>query len=399
MVLKILYVHHCGSAGGAGNSLLYVLRNLHVMGHEIHVVTQHGEMTNRFKEVTPNVYEIEGVPVAFTAEGFGILRTLFVNLKSRLLWRGVRKVCSIVNQVQPDLIHLNEIGMFSLAKALKKEFNIPIVMHARTVPNRKQSYYLNWFSKMTNAYVDHLICISNSVANLYPNIKHKSVIYNPLHIDTEEVDHLPSIDYHAKKMKVLFLANFYKQKGVQETLEAAIQLKDNPNIEFIIVGSNTRSDKFFNSILGVILDATNLYPNYEKRFNTSKKKYAIENLILKGQIEDIKDEIKNCHLLIAPMHLNGTPRSVFEAGVYGIPSILSLYHKIDDLVEDGVNGFLIQEKSVSELVKKILLLEQDRTLLESMGEAAKVKFIKVCNQKFVADQINSIYLKFSKQIL
>jgi len=395
VVLKILYVHHCGSTGGAGNSLLYVLKKLHEMGHEIHVVTQYGEMTNRFKEVTPNVYEIEGVPVAFTAEGFGILRTFFVNLKSTLLWKGVREVCSIVNQVQPDLIHLNEIGMFSLAKALKKEFNIPIVMHARTVPNRKQSFYLNWFTKMANAYIDHLICISNSVANLYPDIKNKSVIYNPLHIDTKDVVNLPTIDYHARKMKVLFLANFYKQKGVEETLDAAIQLKDDPNIEFIIVGSNTRSDKFFSSLFGIILDATNLFPNYEKRFNTVKKRLAMSNLVIKGQIKDIKEEVRNCHLLIAPMHLNGTPRSVFEAGIYGIPSILSLYHKIDDLVEDGVNGFVIQEKNVSELVDKILLLEKDRTLLGSMGEAAKIKFSKVCDQEFVANQIISIYFKFS----
>jgi glycosyltransferase involved in cell wall biosynthesis len=394
--MKILYVHHCGSTGGAGNSLLFVLKSLNEMGHEIHIVTQYGEMTNRFKRVTSNVYEIEGVPVEFTAEGFGILRTLFINLKSRLLWKELRKVCSIVNMVQPDLIHLNEIGMFSLAKTLKREFNIPIISHARTVPNRKNGYYIKRFTRMTNVYIDHLICISKSVSNLYPNIKQKSVIYNPLHIDKMNIVNLPSIDYHAEKIKVLFLANFYKQKGVQETLEAAIQLKDDPSIEFIIVGSNTRPNKFFNSFFGIILDVTNTYPNYEKRFNTAMKKLGISNLVLKGQIEDINDEIRNCHLLIAPMHLNGTPRPVFEAGVYGIPSILSLYHKIDDLVENGVNGFVIQERNISELVDKILLLKQDRALLKSMGEAARLKFSKVCDQKFVADQINSIYLKFSK---
>jgi glycosyltransferase involved in cell wall biosynthesis len=65
-------------------------------------------------------------------------------------------------------------------------------------------------------------------------------------------------------------------------------------------------------------------------------------------------------------------------------------------VEDGVNGFVIQEKNVSELVDKILLLEQDRKLLQSMGEASKIKFSKVCNQKVVADQINSIYLNLFK---
>lgn len=391
--MKILYVHHCGSTGGAGNSLFFVLKRLREMGHEIHVVTQRGEMSDRFKKVTLHVYEIDGVPLGFTAEGFGILRTIFVNLRSRLLWEGINTVCSIVNKVQPELIHLNEIGMFSLAKALKREFKIPIVMHARTVPNRNHGYYLRSFTKMANAYTDHLICISKSVANLYPNIQHKSVIYNPLHIDKTDVDNLPPIDYQAQKMKVLFLANFYKQKGVQETLQAAIQLKDNPNIEFIIIGSNTRSEKFFKGLLGIILDATNLYPNYEKRFKTVKKNFDLKNLVLKGQVTNIKEELKNCHLLIAPMHLNGTPRSVFEAGVYGIPAILALYHKINDLVEDGVNGFVISERSVDELVNKIQILFKDRVLLESMGKSAKEKYTKLCDQQNAAEQVFKIYQK------
>lgn len=394
--MKILYVHHCGSTGGAGNSLFFVLKQLREMGHEIYVVTQRGEMAKRFKKVTSNVYEIEGVPVAFTAEGFGILRTIFVNLKSRLFWKGIDAISLIVKKVQPQIIHLNEIGMFSLAKALKKEFKIPIIMHARTVPNRRYRYYLRLFTRMANAYTDHLVCISKSVANLYPNIYHKSVIYNPLHLDKMEVENLPSINYRAKKMKVLFLANLYKQKGVEETLEAAIRLKDNPNIEFIIIGSNTKSETFFKSFFGFILETTNLFPNYEERFKNAQHKYAMSNLVLRGQVENIKEELKNCHLLIAPMHLNGTPRSVIEAGVYGIPAILALYHKINDLVEDGINGFVIPEKNVDELVNKIQTLEKDRILLESMGRSAKEKYTLICDQYNVSSQIHKIYESYFK---
>jgi hypothetical protein len=47
--MKILYVHHCGSKGGAGNSLFFVLKQLHEMGHEIHVISPRGEMTSRFE--------------------------------------------------------------------------------------------------------------------------------------------------------------------------------------------------------------------------------------------------------------------------------------------------------------------------------------------------------------
>lgn len=389
--MKILYLHHCGSTGGAGNSLLFILSKLKQMDHEIHVITQLGEMTHKFKKITPHVYEIKGVPVEFTAEGFGLFRTLFVNLKSKRLRKGIRQVCSIVNDIQPDLIHFNEIGMFSTAEALKGKFDIPIVMHARTVPNRKYKFFIRRFTKKTIAYVDQMMCITKSVANLYPGIENKRVIYNPLHLDQANVDSLSAINYHAQKLKVLFLANFYRQKGIQETLEAAIIMKDNTNVEFVIIGSNTKSEKYFNSLIGRTLDFLNVYPNYEKRLIEAQKKHQLKNLTLKGQVERIQDEIRQCHLLIAPMHLNGTPRSVFEAGMNGLPSILALHHQIDDLVEHGGNGFIIKEKSVTELVNNILLLEDDRALLESMGKSAREKYLKLCDQQEVANQVNQVY--------
>ena len=298
-----------------------------------------------------------------------------------------------MNKIQPDLVHLNEIGMFSLAKSLKKNFDFPIVMHARTVPNRRHKFLINRFTKKSNKYVDCLICITKSVANLYPKVKNKKVIYNPIHLEKVQLDNIPSIDYQSQKMRVLFLANFYKQKGIQETLESAIELKDNSNIEFVVIGSNTKPNAYFRSVIGVTLDILNIYPNYEKRLKSAKRDLGLENLSLLGQIDDISEEIKKCHLLIAPMHLNGTPRSVFEAGVYGIPSILALYNRIDDLVEDGKNGFVIEEKNVAELTDKILLLQQDRTLLESMGKAARSKYRKVCDQTEVTELVNSVYLE------
>lgn len=391
--MKIAYVHHCGSKGGAGNSLFFLLSQLKEFNYEIHVITQQGEMAQKFKEVTPNVYEIKGIPVEFTAEGFGLIRTLFVNFKSLFLRKGINEVSEIIHDIQPDLVHLNEIGMFSLAKALKTKFSFPVVMHARTVPNRRHKFIIRRFTKLANQYVDFLICITKSVANLYPQIKNKEVVYNPIHLDLKQIENTPLIDYRGSKLRVLFLANFYKQKGIQETLESSIELKDNSKIEFVVIGSNTKPNAYFRSMIGATLDILNIYPNYEKRLKSAKRDLGLENLSLLGQIDDISEEIKKCHLLIAPMHLNGTPRSVFETGVFGIPSILALYHRIDDLVEDGVNGFVIKEKNVAELTSKVLLLQADRVLLESMGKAARAKYLKHCNQRVVAEKVNSIYHK------
>ncbi len=62
--MKIVYVHHCGAAGGAGNSLYFLLTKL-VLEHEIHIITQQGAMAHKFRLLTPHVYEIKGIPMFF----------------------------------------------------------------------------------------------------------------------------------------------------------------------------------------------------------------------------------------------------------------------------------------------------------------------------------------------
>ena len=390
--MKIVYVHHCGSTGGAGNSLYFLLSKL-VLEHEIHIITQQGEMVDKFKLLTPHVYEIRGIPVLFTAENFGYIRTIFVNLKSFFYYKEVAKVVAIISEIEPDIVHLNEIGMFSLAKKVKQKLRIPVVMHARTVPNRKYKLLLNLFTNQCNRFVDQLICITKSVAHLYPEILHKSVIYNPVQLDENEANLISAINYNSQVFKVLFLANFYRQKGVEETLKAIIELRANLNIQFVIIGSNIKPQAFFKSLFGRLLNLLNVYPDYENRMRKAIQEYELKNVTLLGQVRDIKSEIQNCHLLIAPMHLNGTPRSVFEAGIYGIPSILALYHKIDDLVEHEVNGLVINEKNYKELVNGIVCLERNRAKLKAYGEAAKEKYIQICAQDLAAREMNEVYLR------
>jgi glycosyltransferase involved in cell wall biosynthesis len=388
--MKIVYIHHSGSTGGAGNSLYYLLGKMK-RDHDIHIITPAGPMADRFRNLTTNVHTVKGVPLLFTMAGFGLLRTLFGNLKSLIYYNQISLIVNIIRNIKPDLVHLNEIGTFSLAKRIKQEFDIPVVMHARTVPNRDHQFLIRLFTRKCNVYVDRLICITKSVALQYPKVLRKTVVYNPLHIEQADLKLLREINYKDKVLNVLFLSNFYRQKGVDETIRTIVALKDRTDIHFVLIGSNIRSDSFFNSLPGRILNRLNFYPDYESRIQHAIEKNRLTNVTVKGQVENITKEINDCHLLIAPMHLNGTPRSVFEAGIYGIPSILSLRDQIDDLVENGVNGIVIKERDHEELTEAVVNLASDRELLEKMGQAAKEKFLIFCTQEKAYREISEIY--------
>ena len=72
--------------------------------------------------------------------------------------------------------------------------------------------------------------------------------------------------------------------------------------------------------------------------------------------------------------MNQPSRSIFEAGSYGIPSILSLKTKIEDVVKHGLNGYIVDEKNLKQISNYVIKLNNNRSLLKKMGLNAFKKF-------------------------
>ena len=65
-----------------------------------------------------------------------------------------------------------------------------------------------------------------------------------------------------------------------------------------------------------------------------------------------------------------------------------------DVVEDGVNGFLVPIKNIDQLAKKILELIQNKSLREKMGKESH----KIALSKFSASKINLQTLKIYNEL-
>jgi len=76
---------------------------------------------------------------------------------------------------------------------------------------------------------------------------------------------------------------------------------------------------------------------------------------------------------------------ILEAMAAGLPIISTKWACIPEMVEDGVNGFLIDPGDVEELADRICTLLSDDKLRHRMGQASRERFL----EDFTFDKFSS----------
>ena len=63
----------------------------------------------------------------------------------------------------------------------------------------------------------------------------------------------------------------------------------------------------------------------------------------------------------------GTPVAILEAMASGIPIVSTFHAGIPDVIQNGINGYLVEEKDIEGMVNAIIKLYDDRELAKEMG--------------------------------
>jgi glycosyltransferase involved in cell wall biosynthesis len=88
----------------------------------------------------------------------------------------------------------------------------------------------------------------------------------------------------------------------------------------------------------------------------------------------VEDVLRASDILAFPSHLNGPGRAVFEAGMHGIPAVVALRDRIEDVVQDGVTGLIVPPRDPGLLASAIVRLADDPELRGRLGSAARCRY-------------------------
>ena len=183
------------------------------------------------------------------------------------------------------------------------------------------------------------------------------------------------------KIRIIFTARMVREKGVCDLIEAAERLKDKygTRIQFLLCGRLTPNK-------------TGVTEDYLKAHCDG------EYICWLGERNDVKELLEKSHIMAFPSYYReGVPKSLIESSAIGRPIVTCDSTGCRDVVEDGVNGFLIPPKSPEVLAEKLAVLIDDKELRKSMGKASRERAEKEFSIKTVVDTHLRIYDELSKQ--
>lgn len=172
----------------------------------------------------------------------------------------------------------------------------------------------------------------------------------------------------------IFIGRIVKDKGMNELADSMRELNDNhPDAKLILVGP-------FESELDP------LAPGNEDFFKNSP------NVRYVGRQADVRPFLVAADALVFPSYREGFPNVVLQAGAMGLPSIVTDINGCNEIIQEGVNGCVIQPMNKDELNDKMVWFVSNPEEVVRMARNARKMIVDRYEQIDVWREILKMYL-------
>jgi len=187
------------------------------------------------------------------------------------------------------------------------------------------------------------------------------VVVNGVEGISPEIKRAPKSD----KIHLLFLSNFFVEKGIFDLLEVYENLcLINENIHLSIVGAPTGNVE--NDIKDYILN----------------RKLITDKITYFGPLygKDKQQVLINSDIFVFPSYFPEEcfPLSILDAMAAGLPIVATHIGAIDEIIRENENGFIVEPRDKSAMKEKLQLLIQNEDLRFRMGQEG----IKIFNNYY-----------------
>lgn len=267
-------------------------------------------------------------------------------------------------------------SLYLIMKYFKKEENDVII--AQGMPVGLMLFFLNFMNKKI-IVCEHVHCFYyGKFIRFIRNILYR--FYFKIIVLTEK-----DKEYFQKKLKnVECIPNF-----IPSISDKISQL----NNKILISVGRLEGQKGYDILIDICSKFLSKYPewklkifgegNLKKELQSQIEKFKLENqILLMGTTNKIEEEYLKSDIYIMSSRFEGFPMVLLEAASYSLPIIsFDCPSGPSDIIENGVNGFLIKNFDVKEMQRKIEILMNDENLRKEMSKNGKEKIKEFSKEK------------------
>jgi len=359
--------------------ILHVLPDLNPGGAE-RLVAQLAVCMQSVADVSiVSLYDSNGSDIEQYLASHGV-KVIFLGKKVGFDYRIILKLKRILDNARPDILHTHlYINGYTLLPAWT--CGPPIMVHTiHSTALKEMNPFLRMLQKISYSFGVNPVAISQA---LLPELKstyrldNVPVIPNGIDIKTyssqnkDRVLIRNTIGLNESDTVFICVANLTEPKNHGLLFKAfSLVTNDYKDVQLLIVGDGK------------------LRADLEEQVNSLQIGNQVKFL---GMRNDIPDLLHASDAFVLASNYEGNPLSLLEAMVSGKPVICTRVGGIPDLVNDSVEGFLVDKNNASALASAMKRLIVDPELRLSMAHRATTRAINQYDIRITANEYIKLY--------
>lgn len=273
-----------------------------------------------------------------------------------VLLRNTLRLRRLLARQKIDVLVINDYYNLLGVMAKGTGWRGQLLTMVRLMPKNQHRVLNQVWTALAVRFSYKVLAVSMAVARQMPAGEKVLVLYNPNRFE----EHHPAMQAGQLDGLVhcLYLANYIAGKGHLQGLQAFAQAyEQNTVLRLHFVGGDMGLEK--NRALKASLEQAAF-------------QMGLGNVVTcDGYSDDVELDIKQSDIVLNFSESESFSHTCLEASAYGRPIVATRCGGPDEIVDDGVSGFLVNVNDIRAMSKAILQLSKDRELRIAMGQAGR----------------------------
>lgn len=346
---KILFISGSLNRGGAQRVITLLANDYAQRGYAVHIVVMMNDDVGYRLEESVKVH-------AFVHRGN--------QLKNAGKW--IREIRAFLKEEKPDMVisFAGRINMITMLAA--RGLHIPVLVSERNDPAQdRRSKPEQWLCKRFYGKADKVVFQTKYQSEYYAAFcKNNSVIIgNPISAPVYEGAH--------PKKDVVCVGKLMDQKNHPMMIRAFAQIADNfPDKQVFIYGEGSKREDLQKLI---------------------KEENMQDRIHLCGNSDHIFDVLHEYEYFVMCSNYEGLSNALLEAMISGMVCITTAWKGVEDIVQDGVNGYTVPVGDANALAEKLTeVFQKDNRDIAKAGIAKGREFAMEKVLSLWRDEIDSM---------